>query len=84
MTRHEEPSGALVGVLMAAAIGLCCGLPILAASGFLAALAGLGVGSWTLIAAGAGLVAVGVVRSWRRRAACAAPPEHEVQRDAGA
>jgi hypothetical protein len=62
---EREPAAGFFGVL-ALGLGLCCGLPVLASLGVLGAAAGLGIGSWFLIATGLAVAGVGVGR-WRRR-----------------
>ncbi|MGE0307378.1 MAG: hypothetical protein AB7Q27_16650 [Acidimicrobiia bacterium] len=52
---------------VAAAVGLCCGFPLLAAVGLTGAIAGVGIGSW-LLASVATLVAVAGFVRWRRSA----------------
>jgi hypothetical protein len=53
----------------AAAIGLCCGVPLLASFGVVGVIAGLGVGSWIAVALASVVAAIGVLR-WRRRSRC--------------
>lgn len=61
---ERAPAG-FFGVL-ALGLGLCCGLPALASLGVLGAAAGLGIGSWLLIATGLAVASAGAWR-WRRR-----------------
>ncbi len=67
-------------------VGVCCGLPLLASAGVLGAVAGIGLGSWPVVALAAVVVVIGVVR-WRRNSdSCPAPrpadnesaPRHDV------
>lgn len=54
-------------------LGVCCGLPLLASVGVLGTVAGLGLGSWLVVALAAVALAIGVVR-WRRTGnSCRAP-----------
>ncbi|MFC5382146.1 hypothetical protein [Aquipuribacter nitratireducens] len=55
---------ATVGPIAAvgAALGLCCGLPILLSLGVLGAITGLSLQSWALVGLGVGLTAFGWVR----------------------
>ncbi len=54
-------------------LGVCCGLPLLASVGVLGAVAGIGLGSWLVVALAAGVVAIGIVR-WRGTGdSCPAP-----------
>ncbi len=62
---ERAPAAGIFGVL-ALGLGLCCGLPVLASLGVFGAAAGLGIGSWLLIATGLAVAGVGAVR-WRRR-----------------
>ncbi len=59
-----------VAGLLAAAVGVCCALPVLVAAGAVGAIAGLSSGGWVLIAVGVATVVVGVGRRYRRRRAC--------------
>ncbi|HEX9549112.1 MAG TPA: hypothetical protein VF942_17360 [Acidimicrobiales bacterium] len=63
----DRPVGA-AGVAGMAAIGLCCGLPVLLSLGAGATIAGLGVRSWLLAAAGLIVMAIAAVRLRRHRA----------------
>ena len=62
----DDGIGILAGAGLAAAMVTCCGLPLLIGSGALAALAGIGLGSWLLVAFGL-MVIAGSVVAWRRR-----------------
>lgn len=54
-------------------LGVRCGLPLLASAGVLSAVAGIGLGSWLVVALAAVVVAIGVVL-WRRTGdGCPAP-----------
>jgi hypothetical protein len=66
MSKQQAPALAPFAAV-AAMLGLCCGLPLLASVGVLGAIAGIGFESWLVVALAAGLVAVGVLR-WRRTA----------------
>ena len=50
---------------VAAAVGVCCGFPLLASIGLTGAIAGVGIGSWLLVGV-AGLVTVAGLVRWRR------------------
>ena len=54
--------------LAAAALGVCCGLPLLLAAGSGVTVAGLGLRSWALVLAGALIAGVGAWR-WHDRGA---------------
>jgi hypothetical protein len=62
-----------LGVLAAVGLAVCCGLPVLLSVAAGVTIAGVGLRSWLLVAAG--LVALGAVAAWwvRRRRACAPP-----------
>jgi hypothetical protein len=80
MSEKREASGLGLGVLGVLAVALCCGAPLIAASGVFAALAGIGLGSWLLILAGVAIAGVGGLRWYRRRTTCEAPasqPQNE-------
>lgn len=63
----RRPTSVLAPVVAgAAALGLCCGLPLLASLGAAGVVAGLGVGSWVAVAAASIVATLGVLR-WRRR-----------------
>lgn len=69
MTSRTDGSSAAVAAGLA--IGVCCGLPVLASIGFAGLVAGIGLGSWLLIGAAAAIAVFGV---WRgRRSACVPP-----------
>jgi hypothetical protein len=57
-------------VVALAVLGVCCGLPALLSVGVGGVIAGIGVGSWLLIAVCLAVVAGLVVRG-RRRSSCA-------------
>ncbi|WP_395156559.1 hypothetical protein [Ilumatobacter sp.] len=71
-TSALAPFAAVAGLL-----GLCCGLPLLASVGVLGAVAGIGLGSWLVVAFAVAVVAVGVVR-WRRTSDTCPAPEADV------
>lgn len=50
---------------IAAALGVCCAVPLLASIGLAGAAAGVGIGSWLLVAVAATVAGAGFVR-WRR------------------
>ncbi|HSS11059.1 MAG TPA: hypothetical protein VLL25_14305 [Acidimicrobiales bacterium] len=83
----DRPLGdtALAG-LLAAAVGVCCGLPVLLSVGAGATIAGLGLRSWLL--AGAGLIGIVVAAvRLRQHRACKLTPStdrHESNADAHA
>lgn len=70
----EEPRSTIVPLAAGVSVlGVCCGLPLLASAGVLGAIAGIGFGSWLIVALAAAVGLVGLVR-WRRTAAsCPAP-----------
>jgi len=73
----RESSAGLFG-LLAAGMGVCCGIPLLLSAGALGAVAGIGLGSWLIIAAGAVAAAAGMWR-WRQNArSCEVPASAEV------
>lgn len=57
----------------AAAMGLCCGIPLLASLGVAGLAAGIGFGSWLLIGGALIVATVAFVRRHRRPQACATP-----------
>ena len=57
---------------VAAAVGVCCGFPLLASIGLTGAIAGVGIGSWLLVAFAAFVTVAGLLR-WRRSAPTYAP-----------
>lgn len=61
--RGESPFG--FAALAAVGVGACCGIPLLLAAGATVTIAGLGVGSWLLIVAGASVAVLAVI--WNRR-----------------
>lgn len=70
-TALRQPPSVLAPVAAgAAALGLCCGLPLLASLGAAGVIAGLGVGSWIAVAVASIVATIGVLR-WRRRRHCA-------------
>jgi len=74
---ERESSAGLFG-LLAAGMGVCCGIPLLLSAGALGAVAGIGLGSWLVIAAGAVTAMAGVWR-WRQNAdSCDVPASAEV------
>ncbi len=56
-----------------AALGLCCGVPLLVSLGAAGVITGFGVGSWLVVAVASVVAMIGVFR-WRRRRECDAPP----------
>lgn len=70
--RERESNAGLMG-LLAVGLGACCGLPLLASAGVFGAAAGVGLGSWLIVAVGASAVVVGVVRRRQRSARCELP-----------
>jgi hypothetical protein len=60
-----------VAGLAVAGVAVCCGLPLVLAAGSAATIAGLGLGSWLLIVAGAVIAAAGAWRWRTHRRACA-------------
>ena len=77
----DKPGGAVAG-LAAACLVVCCGLPVLLSVGAAITIAGLGLRSWALAAAGLAAAALGVVR-FRQHRACVPPPAAERREDAG-
>lgn len=67
MSSGRDPD---TGLLAAAAVvvTLCCAVPMLAAVGVFAALAGIALRTWLLIGAGLALASFAVLRRYRRRA----------------
>lgn len=63
--RSESP----FGLALLAAVGLvaCCGLSLLLAAGATVSIAGLGIGSWALVAAGVGVAVFALAWNQRRR-----------------
>lgn len=68
MADRRPPVG-FIG-LLAVAFGVCCALPILGSIGLAGAIAGLSLGSWVLVAAAVGVMAVGFWRLARRDPHC--------------
>ena len=64
--RERTPGIGLVAAA-AAALGICCGIPVLAAVGALGFLAGLSMTSWMLVVLGAVAAVVGGWRAFGRR-----------------
>ena len=60
------------------AVGLCCGVLVLLSAGVLTALAGLGLGSWHVLAAGAVVVVAAPVRIRRRRRTLSRQPARQI------
>ncbi len=74
---ERESTGGLFA-LGAVGMGVCCGLPLLLSAGALGAVAGIGLGSWLVIAAGFVVAVAGWIR-WRLRnndEACGLRIEH--------
>jgi len=74
----DKPAGAVVGC---AAVGMvaCCGLPLLLSLGAGITIAGLGLRSWVLAAAGPIALAIGVGRFRQHRACAPAPPANRTE-----
>jgi hypothetical protein len=71
----RRPTSVLAPVAAgAAALGLCCGLPLLASLGAAGVVVGFGVGSWVAVAAASVVATFGVLR-WRRGRSCAVAVE---------
>ena len=64
----------------AVAVDLCCGAPVLLSAGVLTALAGLGLGSWLVLAIGAAVVVAALVRIARRTHAAATARSTDTER----
>jgi hypothetical protein len=60
----------------AGALGVCCGLPLLASLGVSGMVAGLGGGSWIAVTAASSAAVIGVLR-WRAQRCCDSPSEAE-------
>lgn len=74
----ERKSTAGLFGLLAAGLGVCCGIPLLLSAGALGAVAGIGLGSWLVIVASVVAAAVGMWR-WRQNAqSCDVPASAEV------
>lgn len=71
----SNPNASAVAPLAAGAavFGVCCGLPLLASVGVLGAVAGIGLGSWLVVALAAAVAAIGLVRWHRTGDTCPAP-----------
>ena len=62
----EKPRSTIAPLAAGASVlGICCGLPLLASAGVLGAVAGIGLGSWLIVALAVVVGVVGPVR-WRR------------------
>lgn len=62
----EKPRSTIAPLAAGASVlGICCGLPLLASAGVLGAIAGIGLGSWLIVAPAVVVAVVGLVR-WRR------------------
>jgi hypothetical protein len=81
MSENKERSGVGLAILGVLAVGVCCGAPLIAASGVFAALAGIGLGSWLLILAGIAIAVLTVLRWYRRRTACEVPASQRQHKD---
>lgn len=70
----EKPRSTIAPLAAGASVlGICCGLPLLASAGVLGAIAGIGLGSWIIVALAAAVAVVGLAR-WRRTGdSCPAP-----------
>lgn len=69
----EKASAVAPFAAVAAMLGVCCGLPLLASVGALGVIAGIGLGSWLMVALAAAVVVIGLIR-WRRTGnTCPAP-----------
>ena len=77
----DKAGGAVAGL---AVVGLvvCCGLPVLLSVGAGITIAGLGLRSWALAAAGFAAAALGVVR-FRRHRSCVPPTSAGRREDDG-
>lgn len=76
MGEKESTIGPIAAV--AAILGLCCGLPLLAAAGAAGVVSGIGLGSWVIAAVASAVVIIGIVRSRRTRERCELPASHEI------
>lgn len=73
-TRTAPGRGSLVPVAAgAAALGVCCGLPLLGSLGVAGMIAGLGLGSWIAVAVASFVAVIGVLR-WRGQRSCDSRP----------
>ncbi len=77
----DTPGGTVAG-LAVVGVAVCCGLPVLLSLGAGVTIAGLGLRSWALAAAGLIAVALGVVR-FRQHRACAPPLPSDPAEDTG-
>lgn len=70
----EKPRSTIAPLAAGASVlGICCGLPLLASAGVLGAIAGIGFGSWLIVALAATVAVIGFVW-WRRTGdSCPAP-----------
>ena len=63
---NERPRSTIAPLAAGASVlGICCGLPLLASAGVFGAVAGIGLGSWLIVALAVVVAVVGFVR-WRR------------------
>lgn len=70
----EKPRSTIAPLAAGASVlGICCGLPLLASAGVLGAIAGIGFGSWLIVALAAAFAVVGFVRWHRTEDSCPAP-----------
>ncbi len=63
--------------LLAVAMAVCCSVPVLVGTGFAAAIAGIGLGSWLLVGAAIAVVLVALSRLGRRSARAGGRSEHD-------
>lgn len=70
----EKPRSTIAPLAAGASVlGICCGFPLLASAGVVGAVAGIGLGSWLIVALAVVVVVVGLVR-WRGTGdSCPAP-----------
>ena len=62
----EKPRSTIAPLAAGASVlGICCGFPLLASAGVFGAVAGIGLGSWLIVALAVVVAVVGLVR-WRR------------------
>jgi hypothetical protein len=54
----------------ATALGVCCGLPLLASLGVAGVITGLGIGSWIAVVVASLAAVIGALRWRRRRVSC--------------
>lgn len=70
-TRTAPGRGSLVPLAAGAtALGVCCGLPLLASLGVAGVITGLSVGSWIAVVVASLAAVIGVLRWRRRRVRC--------------